>query len=278
MTGNLDQGAAGVLNGLLAHGTIPAQAETRVLEGLAVPALTTTPPPDPRIRACNTACQRLCGYAWDEMVGHSPRMLQGPATEPDAARAFSEGLRERGEAATTLVNYRKDGDAYHVTLYGARLNAQEDGEPIFVALQEPVTAEDAGGPGSDTLAHDVERVMRRVTQASYRAGMPPSQWSALRYFAESPAEQRTLTTFARRHRVTMGTASSTISALVKKGYLVKRGFRGPIDVTDSGRDMLARDPINQVREAVGAVPPERRAEAEAFLQQLCRRFDESLDG
>jgi PAS domain S-box-containing protein len=71
-------------------------------------------PPGPRIEYVNAGFTRMTGYAPDEVVGRTPRLLQGPGTDRavlDRMRADMEaGRATRGEA----VNYRKDGTEFAI--------------------------------------------------------------------------------------------------------------------------------------------------------------------
>ena len=70
--------------------------------------------PGPRIEYANAAFVRLTGYPLEEVIGRSPRFLQGPKTdraELDRTRASLEaGEAFQGET----LNYRKDGSTYMV--------------------------------------------------------------------------------------------------------------------------------------------------------------------
>lgn len=70
--------------------------------------------PGPRIEYANPAFIRMTGYQLDEILGRTPRLLQGPGTE----RAVLDKLRaslEAGEATHgEALNYRKDGSTYVV--------------------------------------------------------------------------------------------------------------------------------------------------------------------
>ncbi|MBL6081115.1 PAS domain S-box protein [Belnapia sp. T18] len=88
-----------------------------VIEALGEAVVVTGPEvdlPGPRIQYVNPAFTRLTGYASPEVLGQTPRILQGPNTD----RAFLDDLRAalvagqsfRGEA----INYRKDGTEYVV--------------------------------------------------------------------------------------------------------------------------------------------------------------------
>jgi PAS domain S-box-containing protein len=66
----------------------------------------------PKIEYVNPAFTRMTGYAADEVLGRTPRLLQGPGTDRtvlDRMRAsLVAGEPFQGEA----INYRKDGSTY----------------------------------------------------------------------------------------------------------------------------------------------------------------------
>lgn len=72
--------------------------------------------PGPRIIYVNKAFTEVTGYHRDEVIGRSPRFLQGPKTD----RAELDRIRhsiERHEAVDAeIVNYRKDGSEFWVNL------------------------------------------------------------------------------------------------------------------------------------------------------------------
>lgn len=70
--------------------------------------------PGPRIEYVNPAFTRVTGYEAHEVLGRTPRLLQGPRTDPVVLvrmrSALATGEAFQGEA----VNYRKDGSTYVV--------------------------------------------------------------------------------------------------------------------------------------------------------------------
>jgi diguanylate cyclase (GGDEF)-like protein/PAS domain S-box-containing protein len=65
-----------------------------------------------RIVYVNPAFTRLTGYAADEVVGASPRILQGADTCPVSRAQMREAIALHQSVTVDLVNYRKDGSAY----------------------------------------------------------------------------------------------------------------------------------------------------------------------
>ncbi len=253
-------------------------------DGIDVPFLVTDARPGPgehQILYCNTAFAEMCGYRREQIVGATPRMLQGPETDTEKAAAFVREVESRGHAGTVLLNYKGDGTPYYVEIMAVRCPApaslQAEGGEVFVAFERSLGDLERGQngemPQSYRLALLLENVMRRYLQRNYHRGMHPAQWSALRYFHLAGPNKRTLSDFARSHRTTMGTASTTVSTLVGKGFLIKRGFRGPIELTDEGRAVLKDDPLDEVADTLAQLDDTGSQWAEHVLLKLADRLD-----
>ena len=110
-----------------------------------------------------------------------------------------------------------------------------------------------------TVAELVEQLGHCACSQAFSAGMNPAQWAALRYFERANRFSRTVSAFAQYHGTTRGTASQTIRALVKKGYLRRlpakhdqRSFR--LDVTETAQRALGSDPFGEFVSAASALP------------------------
>ena len=262
-----------LLSGLLERG-----------DGIDVPFLVTDAEPGPgehRVLYCNTAFADMCGYQREQIVGATPRLLQGPETDAAKAGDFVREVESRGHAGTVLLNYKADGTPYYVEIMAVRCPTPTaldvDAEEVFVAFERSLgdleRGEDGRLPRPYRLALLLENVMRRYLQRNYHRGMHPAQWSALRYFHLAGPNKRTLSDFARSHRTTMGTASTTVSTLVGKGFLIKRGFRGPIELTDEGRAVLKDDPLDEVADTLARLDETGSRWAEHILLDLADRMD-----
>jgi diguanylate cyclase (GGDEF)-like protein/PAS domain S-box-containing protein len=72
--------------------------------------------PGPRIVFVNEAFELRTGYARDEVLGRSPRLLQGPQTQRDRLNQIRTALEQWKPVRVDLVNYRKDGETFWVDL------------------------------------------------------------------------------------------------------------------------------------------------------------------
>lgn len=104
--------------------------------------------PGPIVLYVNPAFERMTGYAVCEMVGQSPRILQGAGTSLAARKALARSLRTLKPYETTLVNYRKSGEAYlcSIQLYPV----SDDAGRLINAIA--IEREVARGPGRPRTA------------------------------------------------------------------------------------------------------------------------------
>jgi PAS domain S-box-containing protein len=68
--------------------------------------------PGPKIVFANSGFSHLTGYALDEVIGQSPRLLQGPKTDRATLDRLKKNLIEGQSFFGQTVNYRKDGSEF----------------------------------------------------------------------------------------------------------------------------------------------------------------------
>lgn len=73
--------------------------------------------PDHPIVAVNAAFEAMTGYAGAEVVGRNCRLLQGPATDRDAARRLGHTIAAGHGCVEWIVNHRKDGSPFWNLLF-----------------------------------------------------------------------------------------------------------------------------------------------------------------
>ncbi|MBX9698905.1 MAG: PAS domain-containing protein [Acetobacteraceae bacterium] len=69
-------------------------------------------PAGPVLLWCNRAFERLTGYTRRELIGGTPRLLQGPRTERQQVRRLGLALLAGKPARVVVTNYRRGGEPY----------------------------------------------------------------------------------------------------------------------------------------------------------------------
>lgn len=114
-------------------------------------------PPGPRIVYVNAGFTRMTGYAPEEVIGKTPRILQGPRTSRATLDRLRRSLEETGSFEGETVNYRKDGSEYVVDWHVTALRDERGRILHWVAIQRDVTeqkqAEDLARQRQEELAH-----------------------------------------------------------------------------------------------------------------------------
>ena len=126
----------------------------------------TSPDADPfegrRILYVNAAFERVTGYAPDEVIGGTPRILLGPESDPgEIARiraALAAGQPVRGE----LINYRKDGTPFWKELQISPVRDDSGRLTHWIDVQRDITHRKAA---QQALEQSEER-FRLVTRAT----------------------------------------------------------------------------------------------------------------
>ena len=72
--------------------------------------------PGPRIVFVNEAFERRTGYMPEEVLGRTPRLLQGPATQRSELDRIRTAMEQWQPARVDLINYKKSGEAFWVDL------------------------------------------------------------------------------------------------------------------------------------------------------------------
>ena len=94
--------------------------------------------PGPTILYANPTFARMSGYTADEVLGNSPRLLQGSGTSREATGVMARSLRAEGRFRGVLQNYRKSGEAY-LCEFDVRSILGRAGKPeAFIAFEREV--------------------------------------------------------------------------------------------------------------------------------------------
>lgn len=95
--------------------------------------------PGPRIVYVNEAFTQMTGYTAEEVVGKTPRILQGPKTDKEKLKLLGTRMRNWQVCEVSLINYKKDGEEFWVNF---TLNPVADENGWFthwVAIERDIT-------------------------------------------------------------------------------------------------------------------------------------------
>ncbi len=95
--------------------------------------------PGPRIVYVNPAFTRNTGYHLDEVLGKSPRLLQGPKTNRKSLDIIRDALERWTTAKVELINYRKDRSEFWVDTVIVPITDASGHTTHWMAIQRDVT-------------------------------------------------------------------------------------------------------------------------------------------
>lgn len=95
--------------------------------------------PGPQIVFVNDALCRITGYTAKELIGRSPRILQGKETDRETLDQIKTELSAGRSCEAELVNYRKDRTRYDAELFITPLSNAEGQRTNFVSIHRDIT-------------------------------------------------------------------------------------------------------------------------------------------
>lgn len=100
--------------------------------------------PGPRIVYVNAALERLCGYSREELLGNTPRLLQGYDTDREELARLRRELESRGQAEGEIMNYDKRRQEYVLGWTIVPIRDAAGAVRAWLSLQIDVLRESAG--------------------------------------------------------------------------------------------------------------------------------------
>jgi PAS domain S-box-containing protein len=94
----------------------------------------------PRIVYVNEAFTTMTGYSVAEVIGKTPRILQGPKTDQNGLNQIREAFKRREMVEVEIINYKKSGEEYWVNFTIVPVEDKLGSLTHYVAIQRDVTA------------------------------------------------------------------------------------------------------------------------------------------
>lgn len=121
----------------------------------------------PRIVYVNEAFTRMTGYNADEVMGKTPRMLQGPKSDLAELQRLGTALRKSQPCEVTTINYKKNGEEFWVNF---SVNPVMDDKGVlthYVAIQRDVTERKKAELELKLFANDLYERNKELNQFGY---------------------------------------------------------------------------------------------------------------
>ncbi|HBB34853.1 MAG TPA: histidine kinase [Cyanobacteria bacterium UBA8803] len=153
------------------------EAQLRLLESVVVTTndavlITEAEPidePGPRIIYVNPAFTRMTGYTLEEVVGKTPRILQGEKTDPTVLARIRTALQNWQSVRVDLINYRKDGSLFWVEVSIVPVADETGWYTNWVAVQRDITQRKQAEVALQQLNEQLEIRVQQRTQALERS-------------------------------------------------------------------------------------------------------------
>lgn len=94
----------------------------------------------PQIIFVNQAFCAMTGYTSEELLGRSPKLLQGRDTDPEVLQRLRECLRAGEFFQGKAINYRKDGSPYWVEWNISPVRDAQGAISHFVSVQQDISS------------------------------------------------------------------------------------------------------------------------------------------
>jgi len=95
--------------------------------------------PGPRIIYVNEAFTKMTGYSAEEVMGKTPRILQGPNSDYAALAKLGTALRKWQPCELTVVNYKKNGEEFWLDMSISPVADETGWYTHWIAIERDVT-------------------------------------------------------------------------------------------------------------------------------------------
>ena len=123
--------------------------------------------PGPRVVYVNEAFERMSGFSASEIIGLTPRILQGPRTARSELDRLRHALERWQSCRVTVTNYRKDGCPFDVEFDVVPVADESGRYTHWVSLQRDTTMQSVAATiiaQADTVDALVSGVLRELVE------------------------------------------------------------------------------------------------------------------
>jgi len=123
--------------------------------------------PGPKIVYVNEAFTRTTGYSAAEVIGQSPRILQGPNSDKTVLAHLGQKLRKWESCEVELINYKKNGEEFWINFVVVPVANAKGWFTHWIAVERDVTERKKAEKEKEQLIKELTRSNTELKQFSY---------------------------------------------------------------------------------------------------------------
>lgn len=123
--------------------------------------------PGPELLYVNQAFTRITGYDLAEVLGRTPRLLQGPKTDRSQLDKIKTAIQEQKPVQVELLNYRKNGSEFWVELNIVPIANKSGQVTHWVALQREITERKQAETALIESKQQVSKILESITDGFF---------------------------------------------------------------------------------------------------------------
>lgn len=123
--------------------------------------------PGPRIVYVNKAFTNTTGYTKEEVLGKTPRILQGPLTKREELNKTRSALEKWAPNEIEVVNYKKNGEAFWVNISIAPIANEKGWYTNWISIQKDVTLRRKELEEKEMMIKELSSNNKELQQFSY---------------------------------------------------------------------------------------------------------------
>ncbi|MDR6781941.1 PAS domain S-box-containing protein [Pedobacter africanus] len=137
--------------------------------------------PGPKIIYVNEAFSKMTGYLPEEVIGKSPRILQGPKTDQKELKRLSKALHNWESCEVTLINYKKNGEEFWVNFSVSPVADEKGWYTHWISIERDVTEKRKLEEEYNQIFHNAPDIICTVGIDGYFKNINPALSSILEY-------------------------------------------------------------------------------------------------
>ena len=113
---------------------------TNTMDAIVITEAEPQDEPGPRILYVNEAFTKMTGYSSEEVIGKSPRFLQGPKSDYSELARLKEAMKNWQPCEITTVNYKKNGEEFWLNFTITPVSDHRGWYTHWIAIERDITS------------------------------------------------------------------------------------------------------------------------------------------